>query len=59
MGKVNQKVNQNAKLTILDRQPSMKLASSYGIPLWKHSELFFEKKQFIPAVQQLLASYGR
>jgi hypothetical protein len=34
------------------------LASKNGTPLWKHSELFFEKKQFIPAVQQLLASYG-
>jgi hypothetical protein len=23
-------------------------------PHWKHSELFFEKKQLIPALQQLL-----
>jgi hypothetical protein len=25
-----------------------------GSPHWKHSELFFEKKQLIPALQQLL-----
>jgi hypothetical protein len=27
-----------------------------GSPHWKHSELFFEKKQHISALQQLLAA---
>jgi len=26
----------------------------FGSPHWKHSELFFKKKAFIPALQQLL-----
>ena len=28
-------------------------------PLWKHSELLFEKKQLIPELQQLLALYSK
>ncbi|MFC2065677.1 hypothetical protein ACFLUO_01235 [Chloroflexota bacterium] len=28
----------------------------FGSPHWKHSELFFDKKALIPALQQLLAS---
>jgi hypothetical protein len=32
-----------------------RLLSTYlGSPHWKHSELFFEKKALIPALQQLL-----
>ena len=30
-----------------------------GEPNWKHSELFFEKKQLIPSLQQLLISYWK
>jgi hypothetical protein len=30
-----------------------------GSPYWKHSELFFEKKQLIPVFQQLLVSYSK
>jgi len=29
-----------------------------GSSHWKHSELFFEKKRLIPALQQLLVSYS-
>jgi len=31
------------------------LASKGGTPLWKHSELLFEKKQLVAPLQQLLA----
>jgi hypothetical protein len=33
------------------------LASKVGSPHWKHSELVFEKKGLIPALQQLLADF--
>lgn len=28
-----------------------------GSPHWKHSELFFEKKGLIPALQQLIVAH--
>lgn len=32
------------------------LAINLGSPYWKHSELLFEKKGLIPALQQLIIS---
>ncbi|MDD5094789.1 MAG: hypothetical protein PHV74_10490 [Dehalococcoidia bacterium] len=32
---------------------------TFGGPLWTDSELLFERKQFIPALQQLLVTHSR
>jgi len=43
----------------LETPVSAYLKIARGSPYWKHSELFFEKKRLIPALQRLLISYWR
>ncbi len=49
--KVDCKTNKGHKVNIYA------LSKPIGSPHWEHSELVFEKKELIPASQQLLIDY--
>jgi hypothetical protein len=49
--KVTKRIQKREEFYLL-HNPS--LVFEAGSPYWKHSELFFEKKAFIPTLQQLL-----